>query len=243
MFRSPILGEAPKKISYFNSVSIRLAPLVMFASMSVGGAFLQQSPGTISEFDSPAVISGNPAMITGAPVMPPAGFIDFCVNNMPVCQADKSTPGIIDINAERSRELRKIQRDVNIAIKPKVNPSHAWRYPVDGYGDCNSYVLEKQRELMRRGWPKSALLMTVATTETGEGHLVLVARTNEGDLVLDNRTPQVVDWSLLPYRWISQQSANVPSLWLRIITPALQLSAAQATKPLRLAPIVCRHAL
>jgi len=91
-----------------------------------------------------------------------------------------------------------------------------WQYPTDGAGDCNSYVLAKQQALLALGWPRSALLMAAAWTETHEGHLVLVARTTSGDLVLDNRVPEVVDWKTLPYQWISRQSSSSPMIWLAI---------------------------
>jgi len=41
-------------------------------------------------------------------------------------------------------------------------------------------------------------------------------RTSEGDLVLDNRLPRIVEWTALPYRWVSMQSQASPARWVRV---------------------------
>ena len=39
-----------------------------------------------------------------------------------------------------------------------------WSLPTDGYGDCEDYVLMKRKMLIDAGWPREALLITVALT-------------------------------------------------------------------------------
>lgn len=120
--------------------------------------------------------------------------------------------------AKRAGSLKAV--DV-IELVPMVGPLG------ERYGDCNNYALEKRRELIALGWPRAALLLAAAVTETGEGHLVLVARTGEGDLVLDNRLASTVDWDRLPYRWASRQSEVSAALWVSITSqPAVSLEAA-----------------
>jgi predicted transglutaminase-like cysteine proteinase len=82
-------------------------------------------------------------------------------------------------------------------------------------GDCEDFAILKKRELMRRGWPSSALLLTVARSG-GEGHTVLTVRTNDGDLVLDNRTFAIKDWSRTPYKYFARQSQSNGKNWERI---------------------------
>jgi predicted transglutaminase-like cysteine proteinase len=59
--------------------------------------------------------------------------------------------------------------------------------------------------LMTRGWPARALLLSEVVTGGGEHHLVLVVRTRDADLVLDNMTGKIVPWFETPYRWVRIQ--------------------------------------
>ena len=61
-----------------------------------------------------------------------------------------------------------------------------WTYP-NGYGDCEDYALAKRRALIEDGWPPSTLLIAVVRQKNGEGHAVLMVRTDRGDLILDNQ--------------------------------------------------------
>ena len=58
-------------------------------------------------------------------------------------------------------------------------------------GDCNDYAVTKRHELLARGWPSRALLLAEVIVPSGEHHLVVVVRTNEGDFVLDNLNASV----------------------------------------------------
>ncbi|MGO8918837.1 MAG: transglutaminase-like cysteine peptidase [Stellaceae bacterium] len=157
------------------------------------------------------------AMATGAPAIPPAGFIGFCAKYLQECTGSSGAADVVQLSAARQRELDGVQAEINRSIRPREDPAHVWDYPVDGTGDCNKFALAKRRALIALGWPRDALLLTAALTEQGEGHLVLVARTSAGDLVLDNRLAPVVDWTRLPYRWLSRQSERRPTEWLSIL--------------------------
>lgn len=155
-------------------------------------------------------------MPTGALVPPPGGFILFCARHMQECSGSVASPAAVELTAERRAQLDEVQARVNAAIQYRDDPQHVWDYPVNGTGDCNKYALEKRRELIELGWPRDALLLTTAMTEHDEAHLVLVVRTSAGDLVLDSRLAQVVDWTRLPYRWLAQQSPESPALWVNV---------------------------
>jgi predicted transglutaminase-like cysteine proteinase len=156
-------------------------------------------------------------MSTGSLVTPPGGFLGFCARHLAECSGTAANPAVMPLSPARRRELDDVQARVNGAILWRDDPQHAWDYPTDHQGDCNKFALEKRRELIALGWPRDALLLATALTEQGEPHLVLVARTSGGDLVLDNRAPRVVDWTRLPYRWIARQSAESPALWVRVL--------------------------
>jgi predicted transglutaminase-like cysteine proteinase len=50
-------------------------------------------------------------------------------------------------------------------------------------------------------------------TASGVGHLVLLAATTKGDLVLDNLTDAIRPWQSADYHWLKIQSARDPKLW------------------------------
>lgn len=165
----------------------------------------------------PALIAAHAMpMPTGNTAMPPAGLMGFCVRNMSECAAKGAGTVIVALDDQRRHELDTVQSGVNKAITPRSIQGDAWFYPTQGYGECNQYALEKRKELIALGWPRQALLLTSAVTESGEGHLVLVARTSAGDLVLDNRAGPVLDWSYLPYRWVAQQTASSFVQWVSL---------------------------
>jgi predicted transglutaminase-like cysteine proteinase len=83
-------------------------------------------------------------------------------------------------------------------------------------GECHDYAVSKRHELLDRGWPARALLLSEVVTHSGEHHLVLVVRTKNGDLVLDNLTPQIRPWSRAPYRWVRIQQPTDTRLWATV---------------------------
>jgi len=77
-------------------------------------------------------------------------------------------------------------------------------------------VLAKRRMLIERGWPASALLITVVRDEEGLGHAVLTVATDRGDLVLDNKTSEIRNWRDTPYLFQKRQSRANPLSWVSL---------------------------
>ena len=107
-----------------------------------------------------------------------------------------------DASAERLKELDEINRTVNHAIAPATDlevygVNEYWTLP-KARGDCEDYALLKRHDLIGKGWPVSAMLMTVVRDEKGEGHAVLTARTVQGDYILDNKIEEVRVWNATP---------------------------------------------
>ena len=92
-----------------------------------------------------------------------------------------------------------------------------WTYPDSGYGDCEDYQLAKQRELIRDGWPASDLLLTVVLDKDGQGHALLMVRTDRGDFVLDNEDGLIRRWSDTRYLFLKRQSQSNPAEWVGLI--------------------------
>ena len=163
----------------------------------------------------------TPAMRVSGKTGAPIGYVRFCRENRSECGERTSSPGIVKLTRALWNEVVAINAFVNGAVEPVTddelyNTPEKWTYPTSGRGDCEDYVLLKRRLLMERGWPASALLITVARDENGGGHAVLTARTDQGDFILDNRENKVLAWYQTPYRYIKRQSEYEARLWLTI---------------------------
>ncbi len=156
-------------------------------------------------------------------VSPPGGWRKFCKTpeGKSACDVAPENPVIVLLTEDIWRQLVRINADVNRTVKPLSDQDHwgeneLWSYPTDGQGDCEDYVLEKRRRLMDAGWPRSALLITVVLDHDGEGHAVLMVRTDRGDLVLDNQVGKILRWNETGYRFIKRQSAEHPEVWVSL---------------------------
>ena len=153
---------------------------------------------------------------------PPVGYIEFCANNPADCLPHGGNTAEVKLSGQKWRELLAVNKGVNSSIKPmsdmdQYHVIERWTYPGSGKGDCEDYVLLKQRKLLELGWPMSDLLITVVRDENGEGHAVLTVRTSSGDLILDNKHSRVKTWERTPYTYIKRQSAADPRRWESLI--------------------------
>lgn len=169
-----------------------------------------------------------------APVGPatraPIGWSYFCNAQPKECAGSQITPVRVQLDASSWAELGTINRLANRAIVPISDEQHYgisrlgivnwWTYPDDGSGNCNDYVLLKRKLLVEAGWPRSALLMTVVRDRADEGHLVLMVRTDRGDVILDNMRNDIVRWNETGYRFVKRQSDIDHNLWVSIDSAA-----------------------
>jgi predicted transglutaminase-like cysteine proteinase len=170
-----------------------------------------------------------PAATTTAPVLdevrPPIGWIEFCPLHPADCEVDMRPARQIVLDADAWRRIVRVNQQVNAAIEQVEDialygTSEKWSYPDAGKGDCEDIALLKRRMLMRQGFPRQALLMTVVRDETGAGHAILTLTTDRGDFVLDSKTSRVLPWTETGYGFIKRQSAEHPNLWVRLGEPA-----------------------
>jgi predicted transglutaminase-like cysteine proteinase len=153
----------------------------------------------------------------------------------------------------RWAELAHVNRSVNAAITPATDREvygvdEHWAYPTGGRGDCEDYALLKRRVLIDRGWPESALLITVVRDQAGDGHAVLTVRTSEGDVVLDNVHDEILPWHRTGYRFVKRQSQWAPNIWVALSEDAarplaVSAPARPAAQPVRTSPAANRAAL
>jgi len=192
-----------------------------FAAVAVAGIFVGFESASAAMVGMPMGLKSALQYIRfETPTLPPMAYSLFCVRYQDEC---RSRPmfrgGPVRLTAERWAALKEVNRNVNQDIIPERNErglaGETWLIGPDR-GDCNDYAVTKRHELMERGWPARALLLSEVVTNSGEHHLVLVVRTKTGDLVLDNLTPQIKPWSRAPYRWVRIQSPNSTKLWATI---------------------------
>ncbi|HLH96360.1 MAG TPA: transglutaminase-like cysteine peptidase [Xanthobacteraceae bacterium] len=156
----------------------------------------------------------------------PYGWRLFCQAQPEECRGPQLSPTFVRLTSQSWAELNQINGIVNREIEPLGDEDHYkiyeqdilnwWTYPDDGKGNCNDYVIMKRKLLVEAGWPKSALLMTVVVDQHGDGHLILMVRTDHGDLILDNMREQIVPWDRTGYRFVKRQSQFNYNDWVAI---------------------------
>jgi predicted transglutaminase-like cysteine proteinase len=177
------------------------------------------SPTRITFFSFPRQLNANVARLTfHAPSLAPMAFMRFCMRYPDDCKISaplfRSRP--ISLTSARRAELVQVNREVNRAIKPQANIhgvlAEEWLLS-PREGDCNDYAVTKRHELLQRGWPSRALLLAEVVVASGEHHLILVVRTREEDLALDNLNWNVRPVAQIQYEWVRAQQANNPKFW------------------------------
>jgi predicted transglutaminase-like cysteine proteinase len=159
------------------------------------------------------------------PTLAPMAYTQFCLRYAGECRTQRIfRGGPVRLSAGKRLELARINDAVNARIVPEANlqglAGEIWLIGPDR-GDCNDYAVTKRHELMQRGWPARALLLSEVIVAGGEHHLVLVVRTSEGDLVLDSLTDKIKPWFKARYRWVRMQMPGVAKLWTTIASRAV----------------------
>ncbi|MEF2072030.1 transglutaminase-like cysteine peptidase [Consotaella aegiceratis] len=144
------------------------------------------------------------------PTLAPFAYVKLCMTSPRDCRGGGSE--IARIDDKTFSRVDGINRSVNRSIRPRNERGDTWQADVKA-GDCEDYALTKRRRLIEMGLPASAMRMAVVKTGSGEGHAVLVVRSNRGDLVLDNRTNAIREWYKTGLVWLKVQSGSDPSRW------------------------------
>ena len=176
-------------------------------------------------------------IIETAPALAPFQHVRFCLRYPADCKSNPREVDRIELNAEKSELVKRVNMDVNAAIIPTVKdhgaePQEGWTIAPTS-GDCNDYAVTKRHELLQAGLPAKALRLSVVKTASGIGHLVLVVVTTKGDLVLDNLTEAVRPWQSTDYHWLKIQSASDARYWFEV--KASGPSVSQSDQGMRLA--------
>jgi predicted transglutaminase-like cysteine proteinase len=179
--------------------------IALGAAMGVGGMAAAQPPAGL-----PPVA---PILAETGPARPVPAWTALCERDPPECAVDAGETEAIRLTRAVWQTIRAVNARVNAAVEPLTDERHwgvadLWGLPEDGFGDCEDYQLQKRRLLVAAGLPRRALLMTVVVDEKGEGHAVLLVRTDRGDFVLDNKTAAVRPWDETGYVFVKRESAS-----------------------------------
>ena len=209
-------AQLSKKPGAASSASVKVGLLLLFGFLAL---CLQTQALSAATFRGRFAAVGEESAV-------PYGWMDFCSRQPQECDQPVLPAQNVALSAKTWKLLQKINSQVNAAIEPISNLEHwgtivdHWDYPVDGKGDCKIYALEKRRQLIARGFPRQALLMTIVKDRHNKGHTILTVRTDKGDFILDNLTDDILSWDETGYRFLKRQSQEDPNVWLAILSPA-----------------------
>ena len=148
--------------------------------------------------------------------------------------APSATPAGVTLTPERMAELQQVNDHVNSTIvevsdMEQYGREDVWTLPTSGKGDCEDFALLKRKLLMQRGWPASALSIAIGQTSQGEPHAVLIVRTAQGELVLDNLTSSVLTPVQTGHVFHSRQSGKgwITASGARTSEPVVDLPVAR----------------
>jgi predicted transglutaminase-like cysteine proteinase len=195
----------------------RLKALIA-ASIAVGMTFLiLLMPAKAASIDF-----SNPAFApVGGLTSIPIGAAQFCKTHRGECTSLATLEAAVPLTQRLWDQLIDVNNAINAAIVPVTDEqlykvSEYWTYP-DGAGDCEDFALAKRKALISEGWNPSTLMIAVVKQQNGEGHAVLMVRTDRGDLVLDNQESQVLVWNETPYHFLKRQSQADAGKWVDLV--------------------------
>jgi predicted transglutaminase-like cysteine proteinase len=168
-----------------------------------------------------AAHAGASFMHTGGRTTQPVGHYDFCQRLPQECKQVTPKQAPVELTRNLWATIVEVNNAVNVKVIPRTDMEmwgveEHWSYPDSGYGDCEDYVLEKRRQLMKAGVPAGNLLITVVRQPNGDGHAVLTVRTSLGEFILDNLEPKVLAWDATGYTYLKRQSDQNSGVWVTI---------------------------
>ena len=179
--------------------------LIAFAGLGLFGTAQAQTMAALPGPSSPAVSIGE--------ARPLLAWTQFCQRYPSECAVQASEPAMIELTSKLWQTIVQVNRKVNTTVEALTDQDHwgvadRWDFAEDGFGDCEDFQVLKRRLLAEGGLPRRAMLMTVVVDEKGEGHAVLMLRTNRGDFILDNKTDTVLPWHQTGYVFVKREGES-----------------------------------
>jgi predicted transglutaminase-like cysteine proteinase len=192
----------------------RLFPLLLLTALHVGLSASMKTHAQVSAQRTHSLLHAS------SDATPTRAWIEFCQQHPAECAINASEPSSINLTRSVWRKIVAVNRRVNAIITPLTDRQHwgtedRWDYPVDGVGDCEDFQILKRKLLIEAGLPRRALRMTVVIDEAGEGHAVLMVRTNQGEFILDNKRNAVLPWHQTGYVYVKREGDLSPT-WVSL---------------------------
>lgn len=158
---------------------------------------------------------GGDLLPASRPIGAPVGFASACAKYSWLCRV--RTKNLISEHAAQQL-LERVNRSVNDRISPMndaraVGHGDVWALPATGRGDCEDYALQKMKDLVDAGFPATSLALSVVIGPRDENHVVLIARVDGTDYVLDNLNNSVRSWRRTSYTYLATQDFTARSAW------------------------------
>lgn len=152
--------------------------------------------------------------------LPPSGAAGLCQTYRWACTRDA---GVRKVSAQAGDVMVRVNRQVNRTIRyvpdeRQFKTADHWSLPTARGGDCEDFALLKKQKLLEMGFPPQALLIATVLDKNRSGHAVLVVRTTDGDMVLDNATDRILPWAETGYFFLRMQDPKAPSRWISIVS-------------------------
>jgi len=191
-------------VKQWKSIAVSLTAIVLVAIAVPAHAFLAR----------PVIFAA-----LGGTTKAPSGWLKFCSDNPAQCRPAPDAQQDVVLTPDLLQQLFTINAFANNRVKWTSDQElygqvERWALPLDR-GDCEDIVLLKRQLLAEAGWPIGSLLITTVEDPHVSGrHAVLTVRTDRGEFILDNQTPEVLFWYETSYRFLARQSARDPNLWV-----------------------------
>ncbi|WP_223162406.1 transglutaminase-like cysteine peptidase [Ruegeria intermedia] len=149
---------------------------------------------------------------------PPAGAIQLCKTYSWACA--KESFRTLSLTSELE-VVRQVNRSVNsstreVPDRTQYKTVEKWALPTASGGDCEDIALLKKKELVKAGVSPKRLLIATVLDRSKSGHAVLVYRSSNGDMILDNQTNRIRPWSATKYLFLRMQDPNQPHRWIGV---------------------------
>jgi predicted transglutaminase-like cysteine proteinase len=174
---------------------------------------------------TPEADAGRSELAEAGTMRMPYNWLRFCLEYAPECEVAPTRPLVLKLTPDARVLLQTVNWVVNHHITYQSDFEHwgmidRWNYAEDRFGDCEDFALVKRRELLAHGIPRSALLLTLVWAING-AHMVLTVKTDQGDLILDQQTDEIVRWWERPYLYGARQSQEDPNVWVWLDMPPM----------------------
>ena len=178
----------------------------------IGVVLAASFAGGAAEATERAFISG----ISASP--PPSGAQQLCRQYSWACASKRSATLP---NHQEMKLVQQVNRKVNASTRTVTDQTQyrtkeRWALPTSIGGDCEDFALLKKRDLVKAGLDPSRLLIATVLDTRRNSHAVLVYRSKQGDMVLDNLTNKIKPWAATKYLFLRMQDPNQPRGWVGV---------------------------